>query len=72
MITEEVECRSDSRYAERPLAFAWEGERQQVAEILSQWRTPEGINFKVRTEIGSVFDLCYNEAQDKWTIVQIS
>ncbi len=67
-----VECRSDSRYAERPLAFVWEGQRQKVAEILAQWRSPAGMNFRVRIESGNVYDLCYDEAQDRWTISPIS
>jgi hypothetical protein len=72
MVSEVVECRSDSQYAERPLAFVWEGQRQKVTDVLSQWRTPDGMNFKVRTESGSVYDLRYIEARDEWTITQIS
>jgi hypothetical protein len=72
MNEELVECRSEGRYAERPLAFYWEGQRQKVTDILVQWRSPTGMNFRVRTKTDNVYDLCYDEAQDRWTVIQIS
>jgi hypothetical protein len=69
----QVECRSDSEYAERPLVVYWQGERLDVVEILSRWRTPDGKWFRVRTENLSsnedqVFDLFYNETNAEWQI----
>ncbi len=44
-----VECLSSSAYPERPIALTWEGERLEIIAILSQWRTPEALRFRVRT-----------------------
>ena len=63
-----VECRSDSEYAERPLALVWEGQRYEVAEILSQWRTPSGKWFCVRTVSEQIFRLHYDEHAHEWFI----
>jgi hypothetical protein len=63
-----VECHSGSHYAEKPRALTWEGQRLEVQEVLSEWRTPEAKTFRVRTNDGQVFDLCYTEADQTWQI----
>ena len=65
-----VECRSGTGYAERPLALTWEGQRLEIEQVLSEWRTPAAKSFRVRTSDGQVFDLCYTEAADTWQIQQ--
>ncbi len=65
-----VECHSEFEYAERPLAFLWEGQRMEVDEILASWRTPEARCFRVRTLDNQLFDLLYQEADDRWQIEQ--
>ena len=63
-----VECRSDWAYAQRPLAFTWQGERLAVQEVIAEQRTPEGNYFLVRTSQDGSFELTYNEHLDQWTI----
>ena len=63
-----VECRSDSVYAERPLALTWNGQRYEVAEILARWRGPDEKGFRVKTADGQFFELIYREIPDKWKI----
>lgn len=63
-----VECRSDSEYAERPLALIWQGERLEVVEILSRWREPGKKVFLVRTTHEKRFQLTYDEFLDQWEI----
>jgi hypothetical protein len=63
-----VECYSGQTYPERPLAFYWEGERLEITEILSRWRSPEGLNFLVLIEDERTFVLSYNESEDHWSI----
>ncbi len=70
MEAEVVECRSDSEYAERPLAFYWEGKRLEVDQVLARWRAPEGKGFRVRVAERGIFDLIYNEANDAWEVLQ--
>jgi hypothetical protein len=66
--SESVECYSGQSYPERPRSFLWEGERLEVAEILSRWRTPESTRFQIRIEDGRIFELIYHEPQDRWII----
>jgi hypothetical protein len=66
-----VECRSDSEYAERPLALAWQGQRLEIAEILASWRGPGEKGFRVTTVDGRAFDVAYREIPDEWQIQPI-
>jgi hypothetical protein len=63
-----VECRSDSEYAERPLALTWQGERRQVTEIVQRWREPGKKVFLVKTSDEQFFQLTYYESSDQWEI----
>ncbi len=65
-----VECRSDSEYAERPLALYWQGERLGIDKILASWLTPDGKCFQVLAKNGLKFELCYHQSQDDWSIIQ--
>lgn len=67
-MSELVECYSGSEYAERPLAFQWEGRRIEVDRILTQVRLPDGKRFHVQTGDGRVFDLFYGEMSGEWRI----
>ncbi len=63
-----VECRSDTEYAERPLALTWEGRRHEIAEIVASWRGPGEKGFRVKTVEGLAFELAYLELADEWQI----
>ncbi len=60
-----VECYAGRRYAERPLAFVWEGEDLPVEAVLSEWWEPAGPVFRVRTPRG-LFLLRYIQSEDRW------
>ena len=66
--TTSVTCYSGHTYAERPVAFVWDGRHYSVERILKQWRTPDGPCFRVRTAGGVEFDLAYHETQDAWSL----
>jgi hypothetical protein len=38
-MSDPVECHSGYAYGERPVTFNWQGQRQEVVEILARWRT---------------------------------
>ncbi|NPA92537.1 MAG: hypothetical protein GXO56_02520 [Chloroflexi bacterium] len=65
-----VWCRAESRYAERPTAFVWQGRRIAVQHILAQWREPSGPVFRVVGNDDRVYVLQYDEALDVWQMVQ--
>ncbi|MFC1875134.1 hypothetical protein ACFLY3_03175 [Chloroflexota bacterium] len=65
-----VRCYSGYTYAERPISFTWRGKDYDIAEIEKEWRG-EGVKcFLVRTGDNKHLQLCYNEAQDNWSITQ--
>jgi len=64
----QVECRSDWVYAQRPLAFYWQGQRYVVQVIISEKRAPQGRLFLVRTPENEIFELIYHEHSDQWSI----
>ena len=68
MFSEVVECYSGQTYAERPLALYWEGERFEITEILSRWRSPGENHFLARVEDGRIFQLVYYDTEDVWSI----
>jgi len=68
---DQVECRSDYDYAQRPVAFYWQGNRLEVAEIIWQARNPSGISFQVCVEEAGVFELIYDINADQWSIEQL-
>ena len=69
-MNDQVYCRSDSKYAERPVAMMWEGEKLEIKDILASWRTPDGISFHVLAVNEQLFNLHYSESIDNWQIEQ--
>jgi hypothetical protein len=63
-----VECRSDHEYAQRPLAFSWQGQRLEVIRVLDTWRTPSGKHFRVLANDQIIYSLTYQEAHDQWSV----
>jgi len=42
-----------------------------VAEIVSRWRGPGEMGFRVKTTSGQAFDLTYREVPDEWLVQPI-
>ncbi len=70
-MTQPVECRSDSSYAEKPAALTWAGQRLEIGEIMAEWLTPDEKHFRVRTRDGQTFELTYRLAANEWQIQQL-
>jgi hypothetical protein len=68
----EAKCYSGHIYAERPQSFLWHGIEYEIKEIDKAWQEPGKRLFKVVTEDGKLFELCYNEADDKWSGVELT
>ncbi len=66
-----VEMRSDHDYFERPLAFTWQGMRIEVTDVLVQYQTPHGYQFRVRTKDDDIFVLDFDSTTDQWSINQL-
>ncbi len=71
MTSDLVECRSDAEYIGRPVAFYWQEQRLEVAEVLSQSRSPVGYSFRVHSDSGDLFELVYDINSDQWSVQQL-
>ena len=63
-----VRCYSGGRYGVRPTSFIWDGREREVKSVESDWLEPGGRHFLVRTQGDRLFELCYDEAADRWLI----
>jgi hypothetical protein len=61
-----VRCYSGHVYAEEPRSFVWQGRELRVKSIEQAWQEPGKRLFRVITDDGKPFELCYNEAGDRW------
>jgi len=66
-----VNCYSGQTYAERPKSFLWEGIEYEVKEIEKEWREAGERHFQVSTRDNKLFQLCYNESQDQWSLTEL-
>lgn len=66
-----VTCYSGHTYAERPKSFEWQGREYEVKEIEKAWQEPGKKLFKVITNKGEIFELCYNETEDYWPAIEV-
>jgi hypothetical protein len=62
---------SGHTYAERPASFLWQDREHKVKEIEKAWQEPGKRLFKVITDEGKLFELCYNEADDQWSGIEL-
>jgi len=63
-----VKCYSGHTYAEEPRSFEWEGVEYEVEEITRAWREPGERHFLIRVGGNKLFEICYNEANGRWSI----
>jgi hypothetical protein len=67
-----VRCYAGASYPERPVAFEWEGQWLEVAELIRQARVPEGLLFEVLAEDGRKYRLDWDPRNDEWVIMSMS
>ena len=41
-----------------------------MEQVLDTWRAPDGKCYRVSTQDGQAFELCYSEINDAWSIVE--
>ncbi len=66
-----VNCYSGHTYAEEPRSFQWQGIEYEIEEIERVWQAPGERYFQVRTRDNKLFQLCYNEAKDQWSLTEL-
>lgn len=65
-----VTCYSGYTYAERPEYFIYRGITHRVQQVAKQWREPGERHFLVCDEENKLFELCYNESKDEWSLIE--
>jgi len=71
-MNELVLCRSETEYAEQPVALMWEGVKKEVLHVVASWRTPAGKVFRVQVENEQIYELSYYEEPGTWSIKLVS
>ena len=66
-----VNCYSGHTYAERPESFQWQGIEYEVNEIEKAWQEPGKRHFQIRTKDNKLFNLCYNETEKEWSLIEL-
>ena len=66
-----VSCYSGQTYAQRPRSFIWKGVEHEVEAIEKEWLEPGERHFQLRTKDNKLFQLCYNETQDLWSLNEL-
>ena len=66
-----VNCYSGHTYAEQPRSFLWEGIEREVEKIEKAWLEPGERHFQIRTKDNKLFQLCYNETEDQWSLIEV-
>lgn len=66
-----VKCYSGYVYAEEPRSFVWQEKELRITAIEKAWHEPSKRLFRVITEDGNLFELCYNEKSDYWSAVEL-
>ena len=68
-MTDTVECYAGSTNPETPRAFIWQGQRDEVQEVIERRREPHGVGFLVRgAQSGRFFNLFYTFRTHTWQI----
>jgi hypothetical protein len=66
-----VKCYSGHLYAEEPRSFVWQEGELEIRSVEKAWQEPTGRLFRVVTQDGRLFELCYNETTDRWSAVEL-
>ncbi len=67
-----VKCYSGHTYAQEPRSFTHEDIEYRVAAIERAWLEPGERRFLVKTGNNKFFQLCYNEAEDRWSVTEVA
>ena len=66
----EVKCYSGYIYPVEPRSLIWEDKELRIKSVDKAWQEPGTRIFRVFTEDGRLFELCYNEQTDGWSAVE--
>lgn len=70
-VSEIVHCHAGWRYPEHPISVFWDSAWVEVEQVLTEWKTPEGIVYCISTKEGKQLKLIYYLERDGWVIEAI-
>jgi hypothetical protein len=65
-----VKCYSGYIYTYEPRSFIWQVKELRISLVEKAWQELGSRIFRVVTENGKLFELCYNERTDRWSAVE--
>jgi hypothetical protein len=66
-----VKCYSGYLYAGEPRSFVWQESELQIESVENARQEPGKRLFRVVTRDGRLFELCYNQATDRWAVAKL-
>ena len=66
-----VKYYSGHTYAQEPRSFTWDSVEYHVEAIENAWQEPGERHFLVRTGGNKLFQICYNEAEERWSLTEV-
>jgi hypothetical protein len=66
-----VKCYSGYFYAQEPRSFVWQGKELEIERVAEGWQEPGKRLFRVVVQDGRLFELCYNQATDRWATAKL-
>jgi len=67
----QVKCYSGYTYPQEPRSFTWQEKDSRVERIEKAWQEPGKRLFKVITEDGKSFELCYHQTNEQWSATEL-
>ena len=64
-----VKCYSGHTYAQEPRSFECDGVEYKIEDIVRAWQEPGERHFLVKTGGNKSFQICYNEANERWSLI---
>lgn len=52
-------------------AFRWQDVEYEIVGIERAWQEPGERHFLVKTGDNKFFQLCYNEAKKRWSVIEV-
>jgi hypothetical protein len=67
-----VECHAGYRGDETPRRFHIGGRTIEIAQVLSRWREPDALFFRVRSDEGRIYVLRKDEQAGRWDVPEVA
>jgi hypothetical protein len=72
MVEVRVECYAGYRGDETPRRFHLGGRTIEISEVLSRWKEPEALFFRIRSDEGRIYVLRRDEHAGRWEIPEVA